>query len=123
MPPMTNCMIFYNGKFKKFHPKIFLFYWFIIKNNELNEFNEHGRCEECHQPNSGPGWCSSCNAKHFQEGFKDWTSGNQDIDDFIRDSQLTATLESNVLEWIPYNRFMGITKIGKGGYGTIHKAQ
>jgi hypothetical protein len=88
-----------------------------------NEPGEYGLCEECHQSNSGPGWCTSCNAKHFQEGFKDWTSGNQDIDDVIRDSQLSATLESNVLEWIPYNRFIGITKIGNGGYGTVHKAQ
>lgn len=108
---------------KNFVLKCLYFINLPLKNNEPNEFNGHGICEECHQPNSGPGWCSSCNAKHFQECFKDWTSGNQNIDEIIRDSQLTAALESNVLEWIPYNRFMGITKIGKGGYGTIHKAQ
>ena len=44
-------------------------------------------CKECNQElyNS---WCNACNAKHFQQNFKKWTSGNDDIDKFIQDTQL-----------------------------------
>ena len=34
-------------------------------------------CEECNQENTGDYyWCRSCNAKRFQQNFKNWTSGN-----------------------------------------------
>jgi hypothetical protein len=54
--------------------------------------------------------CKTCNYKcnsiYFQQKFIDWTSGNYDIDKFIQASQLSAHKDvSNVLEWIPYNRF------------------
>ncbi|CAB4433019.1 unnamed protein product [Rhizophagus irregularis] len=31
-----------------------------------------------------------CNVKHFQQNFKNWTSGNDDIDKFIQDIQISA---------------------------------
>ena len=34
-----------------------------------------GICEECNQENTDD-WCNPCNAKHFQQNFKNWTSGN-----------------------------------------------
>ena len=37
---------------------------------------EFGICEECNQPNTGRNWCNECNAKRFQQNFKNWTSGN-----------------------------------------------
>ncbi|GBB83874.1 hypothetical protein RclHR1_10530007 [Rhizophagus clarus] len=49
-----------------------------------------------------------CNAIRFQHNFKSWTSGNDDIDKFIQDTQLSAHNDNDVkkaLEWIPYNRF------------------
>src|SRR3989337_1944548 len=48
-----------------------------------------------------------CNAIHFQHKFIDWTSGNNDIDKFIQDTQLsehTYYSVNNALEWIPYDR-------------------
>src|SRR5690349_17261192 len=72
----------------------------IIKHPEMNNFMivihyKYDVCEECIQPNTGGepygnGWCQSCNAKHFQQNFKNWTSGNHDIDEFIQNSQLKA---------------------------------
>jgi hypothetical protein len=58
---------------------------------------------------------SICNAIHFQHRFLDWTSGNDDIDKFIQDTQLSAHDDDvrGVLEWIPYDRFYGIKYILK----------
>ncbi|RGB31427.1 hypothetical protein C1646_764117 [Rhizophagus diaphanus] len=57
-----------------------------------------------------------CNSIHFQQNFKNWTSGNNDIDNFIQDTQLSAHKDvKKALEWIPYNRFNNIEKIGRFG--------
>ncbi|PKB93359.1 hypothetical protein RhiirA5_441500, partial [Rhizophagus irregularis] len=57
--------------------------------------------------------CKKCNvycaAKLFQPNFKNWTSGNNDIDKFIQDTQLSShKYVKNALEWIPYNNFNDI---------------
>jgi hypothetical protein len=69
------------------------------------------RCKKCN---------STCNAIHFQQNFENWTSGNDDIDKFIQDTQLTAHDDvKEALEWVPYNRFNSITYIEKIG---VYKA-
>ncbi|EXX57695.1 Cdc15p [Rhizophagus irregularis DAOM 197198w] len=86
----------------------------------------HGKkvlCEECKQGNTEDDWCKACNAKHFQQNFENWTSGNDDIDKFIQDTQLSANTHHKVLEWIPYDRFYDIEYIAKGGFGRIYKAK
>ncbi|RHZ54943.1 hypothetical protein Glove_421g34 [Diversispora epigaea] len=81
-----------------------------------------GECPECNQGRSGYNWCKLCTSKHFQNDFNNWTSGNDKIDKFIQDAQLNANYSSDVIEWIPYDRFKGVKQIGKGGFGTIHYA-
>jgi len=49
-----------------------------------------GLCEVCNKENIRSSWCKACNAKHFQQDFEKWTSGNVDIDKFIQDTQLSA---------------------------------
>ncbi|RHZ77963.1 hypothetical protein Glove_168g18 [Diversispora epigaea] len=53
-------------------------------------------------------WCKSCNSKHFQNDFNNWTSGNDKIDKFIQVAQLNADI---------------FWKIGIDGFGTIHYAR
>ena len=66
-------------------------------------------CEKCN---------CICNAIHFQQNFKNWTSGNDNIDKFIQDAQLSAHGNAEkALEWIPYGRFY-IKHIVKVGFGT-----
>jgi hypothetical protein len=85
-------------------------------NKELNEL-----CEQCNDHLK----FKKCKVKHFQRNFKNWTSGNDNIDKFIQNNQLSAHAfyeVKNALEWIPYDRFNNITYIAKGGFGKVYQA-
>ena len=70
-------------------------------------------CEKCNE---------ICPAKRFQQNFKNWTSGNNDIDKFIQDTQLSAhNIDDKTLEWIPYDRFYDIKYIAKGGFDKVYR--
>ena len=79
-------------------------------------------CPECNKRYTY-GWCNQCNAKRFQQDFPNWTSGNNYIDNFIQESQLSAESDYHVLEWIPYNRLTNIEYLAKGGFSTVYKAR
>ena len=83
----------------------------------------YGICGECNEPGTGETWCKPCNAKRFMDNFKNWTSGNKVIDEFIQHSQLNALNFSKCLEWIPFEKFQNITYITKGGFGKIYSAE
>ncbi|GBC16712.2 kinase-like domain-containing protein [Rhizophagus irregularis DAOM 181602=DAOM 197198] len=76
----------------------------------------YGICGECKEPGTGWKWCQPCNAKRFKDNFKNWTSGNKDIDEFIQQSQLNAVHHKKYLEWIPFGKFQNINYIAKGGF-------
>ncbi|GBB93950.1 hypothetical protein RclHR1_02260015 [Rhizophagus clarus] len=78
-------------------------------------------CQECNQEYTNYSWCHPCNSKRFKNNFKNWTSGNANIDKLIQDNQLNAKT-SKVLEWIPYEKFQNITFLDKGGFGSVYKA-
>ncbi|RHZ87552.1 hypothetical protein Glove_33g12 [Diversispora epigaea] len=80
-------------------------------------------CPECDQEINRYYWCKTCNSKHFQNDFNNWTSGNDKIDKFIHDAQLNANYWWNVIEWISYDRFKDVKQVGRGGFGTIHYAR
>ena len=83
----------------------------------------YGICGECNEPGTGFAWCQSCNAKRFEENFKNWTSGNKDVDEFIQHAQLNALYYLNCLEWIPYEKFQNVTYVTKGGFCEIYSAE
>ena len=63
----------------------------IVFMEDLEKRKEaYGICGECDEPGTGDRWCQPCNAKRFEENFKNWTSGNKDIDELIQQSQLNA---------------------------------
>ncbi|GBB89085.1 hypothetical protein RclHR1_15760001 [Rhizophagus clarus] len=73
--------------------------------------------------------CENCNriciAVHFKRNFKNWTSGNHNVDEFIQGTQRsvhTIYEIKNALEWIPYDRFCNLEYIAKGGFGKVYKA-
>ncbi|CAB5367051.1 unnamed protein product [Rhizophagus irregularis] len=51
-----------------------------------------------------------------------WTSGNEKIDDFIKERQLKINDHDIMLEWIPYNRFNNIKETCKNGLITVYSA-
>ncbi|PKC04642.1 kinase-like protein [Rhizophagus irregularis] len=83
----------------------------------------YGICGECNEPGTGEKWCQPCNAKRFKDNFKNWTSGNKDIDEFIQQSQLNSVYYKKYLEWIPFEKFQDITYIAEGGFGKIYSAK
>ncbi|RGB42884.1 kinase-like domain-containing protein [Rhizophagus diaphanus] len=78
-------------------------------------------CQECKQGYTNFSWCHPCNSKRFKNNFKNWTSNNKNIDKLIQDNQINAKT-SDILEWIPYERFRDITYLDKGGFGIVYKA-
>ena len=92
----------------------------LILDEELKKYyKRYGLCDECKQPKSNDEWCRIC---CFQLNFKNWSSGNDDIDKSIQKSQLKAKEKSEVLEWIEYDRFKSIEYLAQGGFGTVSKA-
>jgi hypothetical protein len=70
-------------------------------------------CEKCNK---------ICNAIYFQRNFGNWTSGNNDIDKFIQDTQLLAHNTSDIscaLEWIPYDSFHNINHISGSRFSRL----
>jgi hypothetical protein len=95
----------------------------LIPNEELKQrYIDNGICKGCKQINTGYDWCKPCDSKHFQQNFKNWTSGNSNVDKLIQESQLNAKNEYGILEWIEYDRFENIEYITKGGFGKVYKA-
>jgi serine/threonine protein kinase len=125
---VDNLEEFALDKFKKGEttPQLLLFAHGRSLNKELNSEEEAAsrlRCQECQQPYTGGSWCQSCNSKHFQQDFDKWTSGNQEIDELIRECQLQATNPNEVLEWIPYEQFMKIEHLADGGFSKVYRGE
>src|ERR1700733_15205928 len=59
-------------------------------------------------------WCKPCHINYLKNNFTNWTSKNENIDDFIQEMRLKIDKHNDVIvEWIPYNQFVNIKKIGK----------
>src|SRR5581483_729125 len=92
----------------------------LILDEELKKYyKENGLCKICKQPKNNYYWCRIC---EFQRNFKNWTSGNNDVDKFIQKVQLKAINEFELMEWIEHDRFENVEYLAKGGFGTVFKA-
>src|ERR1051325_11166372 len=92
----------------------------LILNEELKKcYKWYGLCKKCKQPKNNDDWCRICT---FQQNFKNWTSGNHDVDEFIQNAQLKAKYTGQIIEWIEYDRFENVEYLAKGGFGTTYKA-
>ncbi|GBC31022.2 kinase-like domain-containing protein [Rhizophagus irregularis DAOM 181602=DAOM 197198] len=93
------------------------------KYNKLNISN-HKICSYCNKPFTENLWCKKCDPCRIMEG---WTSGNSDIDSFIKDTMYNNARKryyyvSRFLEWVPFDRFTDIKKIGEGGFAEVYSA-
>src|SRR5438046_8103117 len=73
-------------------------------------------------------WCKECVPSCIIEG---WTSGNSDIDDFIKDtiynpgynySAYVGIFYPIFLEWVAFDRFENVKQIGEGGFAKVYSA-
>ncbi|PKY56165.1 hypothetical protein RhiirA4_476253, partial [Rhizophagus irregularis] len=83
---------------------------------------QNGYCERCGEKYKKiwNKWCNPCQIKNLKENFRNWTSGNEKIDNFIQEIQLKVNHSYGVIfEWISYNQFSDIKKIGNTIYSAL----
>ena len=101
----------------------------ITKNNDKeiqteSEFNKLNISDKgtINHENCSP-WCKECVPSCLIEG---WTSGNSEIDDFIKDTIYNAKYDNYCpmfLEWVTFDRFEDIKQIGEGGFAKVYSAK
>src|SRR5438046_4587739 len=77
-------------------------------------------CLHCDKSFTEELWCKECDPFRIVEG---WTSGNPDIDKFIKDTIYNARDNYyKFLEWVPFDRFTDIKEVGEGGFAKVYSA-
>ncbi|CAG8619244.1 3021_t:CDS:2, partial [Dentiscutata erythropus] len=69
-----------------------------------------------------PSVCDRCLSDVLEKEFSNWTSGNLQIDKFIKDAQRSSTYVEYP-EWIHYNSLSEIKFINRGGFGAVYSAK
>ena len=67
-------------------------------------------------------YCKKCNSRHWRDNFRNWTSGDANINELIRELQLNANNPREILEWIEYSNLKEIEYLAEGGFGSVYKA-
>ncbi|CAB5383656.1 unnamed protein product [Rhizophagus irregularis] len=67
-------------------------------------------------------WCKPCQIDYLKKNFTNW-SGNEKIDEFIQEIQLKINPNDMLFEWISFNQFKNIKKIGEGGFAEVYSAE
>src|SRR6266487_151480 len=81
----------------------------------------YGKCHDCKQQLTAVAWCRNCDIEFLKENFRNWTSGNSEIDGFIKSTQLNAKENMDYLEWIEFDQFDLIENINKrGAFSSIY---
>ena len=87
-----------------------------------SSFN-NGNCLECGIQRTAAAWCKDCDIALLKTNFHNWTSGNSEIDEFIRYTQLNANENMDYLEWIEFDQFDLVENINKqGAFSSIYSA-
>src|SRR5581483_1170779 len=86
------------------------------------EFDVDYLCPKCENPRTNDRWCKYCESKHLCENFQNWTSNNEMLDEFIRDTQRNATKKQDYLVWIDYDKLEKVTYLAKGGFSDVYYA-
>jgi hypothetical protein len=73
---------------------------------------------DCHQ------WCKPCQTNYLKENYVNWTSGNEEIDNFIQETQLNINnYDDTLIEWIPYDKFDDFKETAKYDFATVYSAK
>jgi hypothetical protein len=93
-----------------------------ISHNSVNSSRKN--CSYCDNPFIEELWCKRCDPFRIIEG---WTCGNGDIDKFIKNTiydvrNASHSYNTTFLEWVPFNRFKDVERIGEGGFAAVYSA-
>ncbi|GBC21839.2 kinase-like domain-containing protein [Rhizophagus irregularis DAOM 181602=DAOM 197198] len=95
-----------------------------ISDNDSSSVNINHK--NCYKPEDNKLWCKECVPRCIIEG---WTSGNNDIDEFIKDTIYNTKYSDDddyyypfFLEWVPFDRFKDVKQIGEGGFAKVYSA-
>ncbi|GBB89386.1 hypothetical protein RclHR1_16050003 [Rhizophagus clarus] len=98
----------------------------LTKNYDLNRliFNEGTKriCESCAQECLAITYCEHCVRNYLKVNFSNWSSGNDNIDNLLRECQMKTITPYLIPEWIPYNNIKNIKYLAKGGFSDIYTA-
>src|SRR5437016_1642169 len=79
-------------------------------------------CENCNQECLATTYCEICIRNHLKAKFSNWTSGDDKIDNLIRECQMKALAPYLIVEWIPYDNLQNIKYLTEGGFSKIYTA-
>jgi hypothetical protein len=93
------------------------------KFSKLN-ISDTKNCSYCNKLFTEELWCKECDPFRIIE---EWTSGNPDIDKFIKDTMCKPEgheweYDYTFLEWVTFDRFTDIKEIGEGGFAKVFSA-
>ncbi|CAI2164299.1 11160_t:CDS:2 [Funneliformis geosporum] len=89
---------------------------------ETNISGGYGLCPACGKQKTSINWCPPCHADLLLKEHSGWTSGDKNLDDFIKKTITDARRSYDYLEWIPFENFKVIKQIGRGGFATAFLA-
>src|SRR4051812_14484251 len=79
-------------------------------------------CENCQLECLAILYCEHCVRNYLKAKFSNWTSGNSNIDDLIRECQMKTFSPDMIFEWIPYSNLQNVKYLTKGGFSEIYTA-
>ncbi|GET58661.1 kinase-like domain-containing protein [Rhizophagus irregularis DAOM 181602=DAOM 197198] len=79
-------------------------------------------CDNCNQECLATLYCELCIRNYLKTKFSNWTSGNVNIDNLIKECQMETLKPNKIMEWIPYNNLKNIKYLTKGGFSEIYTA-
>ncbi|KAG9284607.1 hypothetical protein G9A89_004649 [Geosiphon pyriformis] len=80
------------------------------------------KCPQCYRLLKDPIWCNYCESSRFFEIGKTWTSGNINIDQYIKYTQAISESCRGCLEWISPDEITFLDKVGTG-FGIVKEGR
>ena len=93
------------------------------RNKVQNNSGTKRICENCSQECLATLYCELCVRNYLKANFPNWTSGNDDIENLIRECQMETLEPQLVIEWIPYDKLQNIKYRTEGGCSKIYTAE
>ncbi|KAG9294626.1 hypothetical protein G9A89_008105 [Geosiphon pyriformis] len=93
--------------------------------NKSDDIFEAGlpKCPECYSTLKDPLWCKFCEYSRFSKSWGIWSSGNDNIDQYIAKTQEISESCRGCLEWISPDEITFLEKVGMGGFGIVKKGR